>query len=75
MDTVTQMLFGATVAQAGFRCRLGRKAMVAGAALGLIPDLDVAVGWIGALSRPGNIIEASPIRFCSLPSRDRSWAG
>ncbi len=47
MDTVTQMLFGATVAQAGFRGRLGRRAMVAGAALGLIPDLDVVAGWIG----------------------------
>ncbi|MFN4090772.1 MAG: metal-dependent hydrolase [Alphaproteobacteria bacterium] len=46
MDTVTQMLFGATVAQAGFRHRLGRKAIVAGAVLGLVPDLDVAVGWV-----------------------------
>lgn len=46
MDAVTQMLFGAVVAQAGFRRRLGRKAMVAGAALGLVPDLDVAVGWM-----------------------------
>ncbi|GGE40901.1 hypothetical protein GCM10007276_17850 [Agaricicola taiwanensis] len=46
MDTVTQMLFGATVAQAGFRRRLGRKALVVGAIMGLIPDLDVAVGWI-----------------------------
>lgn len=47
MDTVTQMLFGATVAQAGFRRRLGRRAMVAGAAIALIPDLDVVVGWVG----------------------------
>jgi len=47
MDTVTQMLFGATVAQAGFRRRLGRRAIVAGAAIGLIPDLDVVVGWMG----------------------------
>ncbi|WP_191059292.1 metal-dependent hydrolase [Geminicoccus harenae] len=46
MDTVTQMLFGATVAQAGFRRRLGRKAMVAGALLGMVPDLDVVVGWV-----------------------------
>ena len=45
MDTVTQMLFGATVAQAGFRRKLGRKALVAGAVMGLIPDLDVVVGW------------------------------
>lgn len=47
MDTVTQMLFGATVAQAGFRRRLGRRAMLAGAAVALVPDLDVAVGWVG----------------------------
>jgi inner membrane protein len=46
MDTVTQMLLGATVAQAGFRRKLGRKALLAGAVMGLIPDLDVAVGWI-----------------------------
>lgn len=46
MDTVTQMLFGATVAQVGFRRRLGRKAIAAGAVLGLVPDLDVAVGWV-----------------------------
>ncbi len=47
MDTVTQMLLGATVAQAGFRRRLGRRAMVAGAAVALVPDLDVVVGWAG----------------------------
>jgi inner membrane protein len=47
LDTVTQMLLGATVAQVGFRKRLGRKAMVAGAVLGLVPDLDVAAGWFG----------------------------
>jgi inner membrane protein len=46
MDTITQMLFGATVAQAGFRRSLGRGAMAAGAVLGLVPDLDVAVGWV-----------------------------
>jgi inner membrane protein len=45
MDSVTQMLLGATVAQAGFRRRLGRSAMVVGAAIALVPDLDVVVGW------------------------------
>jgi len=45
MDSVTQMLFGATIGQAGFRRRLGRKALVAGAVLGSIPDMDVVVGW------------------------------
>ncbi len=47
MDTVTQMLLGATVAQAGFRRRLGRRALAVGAGIALIPDLDVAAGWIG----------------------------
>ena len=47
MDSVTQMLFGAVVGQAGFRQRLGRKAMVAGAAIAFLPDLDVIAGWSG----------------------------
>ena len=47
MDTVTQMLLGAAVGQAGFRRRLGRRAIAAGAVIGLLPDLDVAAGWIG----------------------------
>lgn len=47
MDTVTQMLLGATVAQAGFRRRLGRRALAVGAAVALLPDLDVVAGWIG----------------------------
>ena len=45
MDTVTQMLFGATLAQAGFRRRLGRRSVVAGAAVALVPDLDIAILW------------------------------
>jgi inner membrane protein len=47
MDTLTQMLFGATVAQAGFRRRLGRRAIASGAIVALVPDLDIAAGWIG----------------------------
>jgi inner membrane protein len=47
MDTVTQMLFGATVAQAGFRRRLGRRAIAAGAVVALVPDLDLFAGWVG----------------------------
>jgi len=46
MDSVTQALFGAAVAAVGFRRRLGRRAVVAGALLGTVPDLDVAVGWV-----------------------------
>jgi inner membrane protein len=47
MDTVTQALFGAAVAQAGFRRSLGRPAILAGAVLGVVPDLDVVAGWFG----------------------------
>lgn len=47
MDTITQMLFGATVAQAGFRRRLGRGALAAGALVALVPDLDLVAGWTG----------------------------
>lgn len=43
MDTVTQALLGATVAQAGFGRRLGRQAPFWGAIGGLIPDLDAVV--------------------------------
>ncbi|WP_207458179.1 metal-dependent hydrolase [Azospirillum sp. SYSU D00513] len=50
MDSVTQMLLGGAVAQAGFRRRLGRGAMVAGAAIALVPDLDVAAGWINTFT-------------------------
>ncbi len=41
MDTVTQALLGATVAQAGFAHKLGRRALWWGALGGLLPDLDV----------------------------------
>lgn len=47
MDSVTQALFGAAVAAAGFRRSLGRRVVLAGAALGTVPDLDVVVGWVG----------------------------
>jgi len=47
MDSITQMLFGATVAQAGFRRQLGRRALVAGALIASIPDADVALAWVG----------------------------
>lgn len=41
MDTLTQIALGATVAEVGFRHRLGGKAVVLGAACGLAPDLDM----------------------------------
>lgn len=45
MDTVTQILFGGVVGQAGFRNRLGRRATAVGGLLALVPDLDVVSGW------------------------------
>jgi len=47
MDSLTHLLFGATLAQAGFRQKLGRRAIVAGAVIASLPDFDVAAGWIG----------------------------
>jgi inner membrane protein len=43
MDTLTQIALGATVGQAVGIRRLGRGAVLAGAAGGLVPDLDVLV--------------------------------
>jgi inner membrane protein len=44
VDTPTQALLGATIAQAGFAHRLGRRAVGWGAAAAVIPDLDVLAG-------------------------------
>ncbi len=41
MDSITQAVLGAAVAEAGFRHRLGRKAVFFGALCGTLPDLDV----------------------------------
>src|SRR3954469_7578452 len=47
MDSITQGLLGAVVAQAGFRRTLGGRAAVAGALLGTVPDFDVVTGLFG----------------------------
>lgn len=47
MDSITQALLGATIAEAGFRRRLGPRAVVAGAAFGLLPDLDIVSAAFG----------------------------
>ena len=46
MDSITQGLLGATVAECGFRHKLGRGATLMGAIAGVLPDLDIFVGWI-----------------------------
>lgn len=41
MDSVTQALLGATIAEAGFRRKLGGRAIAWGALCGIAPDLDL----------------------------------
>ncbi|MEE2785699.1 MAG: metal-dependent hydrolase [Myxococcota bacterium] len=47
MDIVTQAMLGATVGQAGFAHRLGRRANWYGAVAGILPDLDVIARPLG----------------------------
>ncbi len=41
MDTVTHALLGTAIAQAGFRRKLGRKSLIAGAIFASLPDTDI----------------------------------
>lgn len=41
MDSVTQIVLGATIGEAGFRKKLGPKAPIVGGICGLLPDLDL----------------------------------
>lgn len=50
MDSVTQLLFGGVVAAAGFRTKLGRRAVAAGGLIGTVPDLDVLGRLFGSQS-------------------------
>ncbi|NUM35296.1 MAG: metal-dependent hydrolase [Candidatus Brocadiae bacterium] len=43
MDTITQIALGATIAEAGFREKLGVKGIIFGGICGLLPDLDIVV--------------------------------
>ncbi len=48
MDTVTQIVLGGTIAEAGFRKSLGRKSIIFGAFCGWFPDIDIffhSGGW------------------------------
>lgn len=47
MDLITQGILGAAVGQAGFQNKLGKKAVLWGTLIGIIPDLDVLVGLSG----------------------------
>ena len=43
MDLITQGILGAAVSQVGFQKTLGRRALVWGAILGMLPDADVFI--------------------------------
>ena len=48
MDTVTQIVLGATIAEAGFRHKLGIKSLLFGGFCGWLPDIDIffhSGGW------------------------------
>ena len=48
MDTITQVVLGATIAEAGFRRKLGKKSILFGALCGWLPDIDIffhSGGW------------------------------
>jgi inner membrane protein len=46
MDSITQGFLGATVAECGFRHKLGRGATLMGGLCGVLPDLDIILGRI-----------------------------
>lgn len=52
MDSVTQAVLGAAVAEAGLGRKLGNRALWWGAALGTLPDLDILVyPWLDTIQR------------------------
>ncbi len=46
MDSITQGLLGATIGECGFRHKLGRGATLMAGIGGVLPDLDIVVGWL-----------------------------
>lgn len=46
MDSLTQMALGGVIAAAGFREKLGSKAVILGCLGGVLPDLDVVTGIV-----------------------------
>ena len=57
MDSITQAVLGAAIAEAGFRRQLGKRALLFGAACGTVPDLDVISGavdpWLDLVAHRG----------------------
>ncbi|MGJ7456694.1 metal-dependent hydrolase [Halomonas sp. RA08-2] len=50
MDSITQAALGAAIGGAVLGCRLGRKAVLIGAVLGTLPDLDVVIDYGDAVA-------------------------
>lgn len=46
MDSITQMALGGVIAEAGFREKLGGKAVLLGCLGGMLPDLDIVSGVV-----------------------------
>ena len=46
MDTLSHALLGAAIGQCALGRRLGNRALVAGAAVALVPDIDVPIGYL-----------------------------
>ncbi|HCH63776.1 MAG: hypothetical protein CL927_18280 [Deltaproteobacteria bacterium] len=57
MDSITQAVLGAAIAEAGFRKRLGARSLAFGAACGTVPDLDVVSAavnpWLDLVAHRG----------------------
>lgn len=47
MDTLTQMALGAAIGDAAFSKRMGNRAVLFGASMGLLPDLDLSSRFMG----------------------------
>jgi inner membrane protein len=79
MDTVTQIALGATIGEAGFRRRLGGRAVVMGGFCGLAPDLDMVAGlagpWASLVHHRGasHSVVVLPVVALALALAGRRW--
>ena len=66
MDSLTQVVLGAAVAEAAFGKKIGNKAILWGGVAGTIPDLDVIVSPFSTQLLHCSCIEGLAIAFYSL---------
>ncbi|MFT6396513.1 MAG: inner membrane protein [Bradymonadia bacterium] len=80
MDSVTQALLGAAIGEAGWRRNLGGKAVLAGAILGTLPDMDVVAGlsgdWASLVHHRGvsHSLFFAPVLCLPLGAALHAWA-